>query len=518
MRILVTLSLLAAAPLAAQTTAHPSAPAIPAPSPAVTKAAATITAADVARRINIIADDSMMGRDTPSPGLEMTAQYVADQFKSFGLKPGGENGTFFQRYEIIQAKFNPAESHVGFVAGGQHVHADFTTGARFQFGTVPAGEVGGEALVIGGALDPKGLTGVDAKGKVILVIADFSKGPLPAAYGQVVRGLFDLHPVGIIVLSNRDSASWTARLKPGYRPSVRRGGGEGRPPMVEVNGLGLDGVLSAGGVDPALVRADTAMVVRAAPGLRIMLDLKEEVLRTTTAPNTIGILEGSDPKLKHEYLVYSGHMDHIGISSGKADSINNGADDDGSGTVGVIEMAEAFSRPGARPKRSVLFITVSGEEKGLWGSDYFTTHPTVPIKDMVADLNMDMIGRNWPDTIVAIGREHSDLGQTLAVVNAAHPELGMTAIDDRWPEENFYFRSDHFNFAKNGVPILFFFNGVHADYHQVSDSPDKINSDKESRIIKLLFYLGQAVANAPARPQWNPDSYAKIVQPAKAAS
>ena len=168
-------------------------------------------------------------------------------------------------------------------------------------------------------------------------------------------------------------------------------------------------------------------------------------------------------------------MDHVGISSGKPDSINNGADDDASGTVGVIELAEAFSRPGARPKRSVLFITVSGEEKGLWGSDYFVKHPTVPLKDIVADLNLDMIGRNWPDTIVAIGREHSDLGQTLAAVNAAHPELGMTAIDDRWPEENFYFRSDHYNFAKNGVPILFFFNGVHADYHQVSDSPDKIN-------------------------------------------
>ena len=280
----------------------------------------------------------------------------------------------------------------------------------------------------------------------------------------------------------------------------------------------MEGVLSAGGVNLAQLRADTTMVVRTVEDLKLMLDLKEEVLKRTSAPNTIGVLEGSDPKLKHEYLVYSGHMDHIGVSAGKPDSINNGADDDASGTVGVVELAEAFSRPGARPKRSVLFITVSGEEKGLWGSEYFVNHPTVPLKDVVADINIDMIGRNWPDTIVAIGREHSDLGQTLAAVNAAHPELGMTAIDDRWPEENFYFRSDHYNFAKNGVPILFFFNGVHADYHQVSDSPDKIDSDKESRILQLLFYLGQAVANNPQRPQWNPDSYAKIVQPPKPAS
>ena len=162
-----------------------------------------------------------------------------------------------------------------------------------------------------------------------------------------------------------------------------------------------------------------------------------------------------------------------------------------------MELAEAFSRPGARTKRSILFITVSGEEKGLWGSNYFTKNPTVPIKDMVADLNIDMIGRNWPDTIVAIGREHSDLGATLAAVNAQHPELGMTAIDDKWPEENFYSRSDHYNFAKNGVPILFFFNGVHADYHQVSDSPDKINAEKESRILQLLFYLGPGRRQQP---------------------
>jgi Zn-dependent M28 family amino/carboxypeptidase len=136
----------------------------------------------------------------------------------------------------------------------------------------------------------------------------------------------------------------------------------------------------------------------------------------------------------------------------------------------------------------------------------------VPIHQIVADINIDMIGRNWPDTIVAIGREHSDLGTTLNRVNAAHPELGMTAIDDRWPEERFYFRSDHYNFARRGVPILFFFNGVHPDYHEVTDSPDKINSEKESRILKLLFYLGEQIADAPQRPQWNPESYKEIVE------
>jgi len=269
--------------------------------------------------------------------------------------------------------------------------------------------------------------------------------------------------------------------------------------------------------------------MRSAPGtlVQVMSDWEGEIaLRDTTlsidyAPDVVGILEGSDPVLKNEYLVYSAHMDHIGFSrtsaqmpdSLRADTINTGADDDGSGTVGVVELAEAFSQKGARPKRSVIFLTVSGEEHGLWGSDWFVNHPPVPLPQITADLNADMIGRNWKDTIVAIGREHSDLGLTLAKVNGAHPELHMTAIDDRWPQESFYTRSDHYNFARKGVPILFFFNGVHPDYHRPSDSPDKIDAEKESRIVQLLFYLGQEVANAPERPKWVLESYKQIVTP-----
>jgi hypothetical protein len=283
------------------------------------------------------------------------------------------------------------------------------------------------------------------------------------------------------------------------------------PPYVEVSEAAVARVLRAAKVDLAAVRSDTAPVYRELPGLRVRVELRDSVLESLTAPNTVGILEGSDPVLRKEYLVYSAHMDHIGITPGRADSVNNGADDDASGTAGVMELAEAFSRPGARPKRSIIFLTVSGEEKGLWGSRYFSEHPAVPIGRIVADLNIDMIGRNWRDTIVAIGKEHSDLGTTLERVNRAHPELRMTAIDDRWPEEQFYFRSDHYNFARKGVPILFFFNGVHPDYHQVTDSPDKIDSEKEARILRLLFHLGREIGNARERPKWNPKSYRAIV-------
>jgi len=271
-------------------------------------------------------------------------------------------------------------------------------------------------------------------------------------------------------------------------------------------------VLSAAGVDPAAVRVSPRPVVRNLPKLAATLALKEVITSRQSAPNTVGMIEGSDPKLKQEYVLFSAHMDHIGISAGQPDSINNGADDDASGTAAVIELATAFGRPDARPKRSMLFLTVSGEEKGLWGSRYFSEHPPVPIDHIVADINIDMVGRNWPDTIVAIGKEHSDLGATLNRVNAEHPELGMTAIDDRWPEERFYFRSDHYNFARKGVPILFFFNGVHPDYHRPSDSVDKINPEKEARIARLLFYLGDDIANAPERPKWKPESYKEIVE------
>ncbi|MGH7525657.1 MAG: M20/M25/M40 family metallo-hydrolase [Gemmatimonadales bacterium] len=475
------------------------------------QAAGTITAADVAHRIGVIADDSMMGRDTPSRGLELTAEYVADQFRAFGLAPGGENGGWFQRYPITRRRLDQAASRVVFRAGGASAVARFDRSARYNQGSVPDRPVTGPAVLVGGAVTPDDVSRMSLKGKVVLYLPDFSR-PIPANATQVGRAIRLSAPKAVILVSNIDSAAFAARI-PGQAPE--RSGIDLKlvsPPFVEVSEAVLPAVLRAARVDLAELRRARQPVVRELPALEVRLEMKDSVISALTAPNTIGILEGSDPRLKREFLVYSAHMDHIGITPGRADSINNGADDDASGTAGVIELAEALSRPGARPKRSIVFLTVSGEEKGLWGSRYFSEHPTVPVGQIVANFNIDMIGRNWADTIVAIGKEHSDLGATLNRVNAAHPELRMTAIDDRWPHERFYFRSDHFNFARKGVPILFFFSGVHEDYHEVGDSPDKIDSEKESRILKLLFYLGQEVGNAPERPRWNPESRAEIVE------
>jgi hypothetical protein len=484
----------------------------------VRDAARTITARDIQRRVGIIADDSMMGRDTPSPGLEKTARYVAEEFRRFGLKPAGDSGTFIQRYTISQRRLSPNTSHVGFLIRGKHVHAELAGDARFVFGSVPAGEPHAPAMLLGGAYALTDVERLDVKGKAVVLVMDYSK-PLPPVIQQAVGTLMERGAVGVVLLSNRDSATFAQRLTSQGAVRVGVDGAESAmPPVVEVHERAVGAALAEAGIRPSEIRAAATAVTRDLPELVVGFGLEEQVLESASAPNTIGILEGSDPRLKNEYVVFSAHMDHVGTSGGGqcqargGDSICNGADDDASGTVSVVELAEAFSRKGARPRRSLVFLTVSGEEQGLWGSKYFSEHPPVPLPQIVANLNLDMVGRNWQDTIVAIGKEHSDLGATLERIVERHPELRMTAIDDRWPEENFYFRSDHYNFARKGVPILFFFNGVHADYHQVSDSPDKIDAEKQSRIAQLLFYLGQDIANSPERPRWNPESYRKIVE------
>jgi hypothetical protein len=475
--------------------------------PAITKAAATITGKDVARRIGIIADDSMMGRDTPSRGLDLTARYIADQFRSVGLRAGGDSGTWFQRYPITRRRLDLEQSHLIFEAQGGRDSAGFTTAARYDGGPVPERVVRAPAILVAGPQTAEAAEEIDVRDKVVLYSAP--RGGDPATVQQVLRVLYLGGSKALVILSDADSLRFAGSLPRGAPERVVVGLPTGRPVSIQVRAAALPHALAAAGIDST---GSPGSVVRDLPGVTVTLDMKDSVTSSLSAPNTVGILEGTDPVLKNEYLVYSAHMDHIGITPGRPDSINNGADDDGSGTVGVVELAEAFSRAGARPKRSIIFLTVSGEEKGLWGSNFFTSHPPVPIQQIVADINIDMIGRNWADTIVAIGKEHSDLGATLNRVNKAHRELRMTAIDDRWPEEQFYFRSDHYNFARRGVPILFFFNGVHEDYHQVSDSPDKINSEKEARILRLLFYLGQEIGNAPRRPQWNPESYKEIVE------
>jgi hypothetical protein len=496
MKLLRLCSMLAAAPLAAQSRGAPA------------EAVATITPLDVIRRVAIIADDSMMGRDTPSRGLELTAEYVASEFRRAGLRPAGDNGTYIQRFGLSRWVVDTARSAVKLTAQRSHATARLGIDARYIDGPIPEGPIRGDVFLLTGP----GAVG-NVKDRIVLLVADFS-GAIMATLNRQVVDLATAGAKAVLVLSNRDSATFAERLSVAATPRFTRDsvrGTGGGTLILEVHDRAVVRVLAAAGIDPAGLRARARPERRLVRGLAVEIRLVKKALTHVRAPNVVGILEGTDPALGHEYLAYSAHIDHIGITSGEPDSINNGADDNASGVAGLLELVEAFTEPGTRPRRSLLFLAPSAEEPGLLGSAHFTEHPTVPIGSIVADINMDLIGRNWPDSVIAVGIEQSDLGATLGRVVQAHPELQMTPIADRWPEERIFYRSDHYNFARRGVPVLFFTSGTHADYHRPTDQPDRINEEKECRLVRLLFYLGADIANQDSRPRWNPESYRQIV-------
>ena len=485
-----------------------------APAPVAGGGAASITASDIARRIGVIADDSMLGRATPSHGLEMTAGYAAAEFRRLGLRPAGDAGSYLQRYPLIISRFDPAKSWV---------RATGRAGTLWQVGPdLPlmqgkaTGDVtgAGVVLVVGDSSQGVTLPAGVATGKIVVLVF----GP---AVDGIAGALIQQKPAGVFLVAALPDEMWSKM--PGKTPSIRvvnpAEGGLDIPPVFAVRRAAFTPWLVKAGVDTTVLDAHGPMHVVNAPGVGIDFHVEEQRVSDESAPNVMGVLEGSDPALKNEYVLFSGHMDHIGTpGSGEgcsalgADSICNGADDDGSGSVTVLELAEAFAMAPMRPKRSVAFLLVSGEERGLWGSGYWAGHPTLPIASIVADLNIDMVGRNAPDTLSVIGREHSDLSATLDRVSGRHPELGLHAMGDLWPSEGLYFRSDHFNFARKGIPILFFTTGLHPQYHAVTDEPALIDTDKMMRVGRLIYYLGETIANSPTRPAWDPTSRARIVE------
>lgn len=491
---------------------------------AIRSAINSISEMDIYHRIGVIAHDSMRGRDTPSPGLEMTANYIADQFRIFGLQPLGDNGTYLQRFPLVRSSWDREGSTV--TAGAD---LELRLGDTFQLlgsagaGAGPeelAGEVTGPAVVVAGRLSRiEELADVDLEGAIVFAIAATWNGEFTPALEPLAGALAGRSPAAVIFVSNRSGASFRQATTNLDLTSLQKGWEERSAAagflFLEVLDQAVARFFTRRGFDLAEARANLHLPITSTrlSNTEVTVTLRRRSVESS-APNVVGLLEGSDPKLRNEYIVFSAHMDHLGVGQPNAegDSIYNGADDDASGTVAVIELAEAFAMLNPAPRRSLIFLTVSGEEKGLWGSDYFTGHPPVAIGQIVADLNIDMVGRNWRDTIVVIGKEHSDLGATLNRVNTRHPELDMTTIDDIWPEERFYSRSDHFNFAQRGVPILFFFNGTHEDWHGVNDEVEKIDAEKESRIARLIFYLGLEIANTSERPTWNPESYEQIVE------
>jgi hypothetical protein len=270
--------------------------------------------------------------------------------------------------------------------------------------------------------------------------------------------------------------------------------------------------------------------------------------------NVVGILEGADPVLKNEYVVFSGHLDHLGLGGPNAtgDTVYNGADDDGSGSTAILAIARAYAegaKKGMRPKRTMIFLWVAGEEKGLWGSQYFNQFPPIDIKKVVADLNMDMIGRTKtpgyvdppqdklvePNEIFVVGPNISsdDLEKTLETVNEGYQKMNISHFydvtapdathDNLGPQPNgqrIFYRSDHYNFAKSGIPIAFFTTGIHVDYHQLTDSPEKLDYKEMQSVTKTVAAVGWVLANTATPPKLNaklPDQLVKDMQAAKDA-
>jgi hypothetical protein len=279
-------------------------------------------------------------------------------------------------------------------------------------------------------------------------------------------------------------------------------------PLVGVTWSVGERLLAGAGADLGAVAADFEEAEDVVP---VVLEGVEVTIRApmdtelSTPPNVVGLLRGIDPTLSHTYIVLSAHFDHVGIGVADAagDSIYNGADDDASGTSVLLEVAQAFQSMPRPPKRSIVFLAVSGEEKGLLGAAHFARKPTVPLDGIIANINLDMIGRNAPDTVIAVGQEFTSLGDLARSIAAQHPELGLTVAPDPDPSEQAFFRSDHLVFVKEDIPAIFFTTWTHDDYHQPSDEAESIDADKAARIARLTFLLTWHLGEADAAPTWN---------------
>lgn len=449
----------------------------PAPvGPAPGSAAATITPGDIYARISFLASDALKGRDTPSQGLEAAAAYIASEYQRLGLEPKGDSGSFLQRYPYTVRTLKSPEVRLDVTTNGVTTPLEF--GREFFALAGKPEQATGELLFSGARV----ATGTPTSGRIPVVQINgaldraWRMAFLKARVAATANGASAL----IVVLDSAVSAADIAARSRQFASSAAT------TPLITT----------------VFVRADRAReLFKAGSVARLSVPAAE---LTRYPPNVVAVLRGSDPELRNTYVVLSAHMDHIGITQpdARGDSINNGADDDASGTSAVMEVAEAFASSPTRPARSILFLNVSGEEKGLLGSGYFSNRPTVPLASIVADINIDMIGRNSPDTVVAIGQDYTSLGPLTQQIARAHPELGLTVARDIWPQERFFFRSDHYNFAKKDIPAIFFFSGVHEDYHRPSDEVARIDTDKAARIARLAYYLAREIANRREAPRW----------------
>ncbi len=469
-------------------------------------AAGTITAEEMKKHLYIIASKEMEGRDTPSPGLEKAANYIEDYFKSIGLAPGNKD-SYRQYYPLYRDSMIGANLKINGTT--LELNKDFQPQTNNYAAAMRFSEVvfAGYGISDGDKRDD--YKDLKVAGKLVLILdgapADYKpsqqgfSSPV-SAFGKMTAASNKGAVAVMIIYGNyprksiNASSNWSMN---GYRGT--------QPPFtftvspdVAAKIMGEDGKniidkMKAGTVPPRTYAAEIDMDYAKAS-------------KMTTVSNVLGFLEGTDKK--DEFVVITAHYDHIGKRNDT--TINYGADDDGSGTTGVLELAQAFveaKKAGHGPRRSILFMTVSGEEKGLWGSKYYSEHPVYPLEKTSVDLNIDMIGRTGTEYlkdkdstsylyIIGDDKLSTDLASITDQVNNTYTKL---KLDRKYNDPNdpnrFYFRSDHYSFAEKGVPIIFYFNGTHADYHRPTDTPDKINYPMMAKRTQLVFYTAWEMAN-----------------------
>ena len=517
--------------------------------PLVRKSAEAITAAQLKDYLSFIASDEMEGRNTPSRGLDTTAKFIATELSRWGVKPAGDDKTYFQKISLKKEKVTGTGSEVEI--GGRK----FTYGRDF-LGMAPGGSASGAMVFAGDGWFVKeknidAYQGIDPKGKVVVLInQQMPAGMTQADVMKILMGgkrgedwmdpteyAFKKGAVGIVVIQ-----SLLNQTNPDMLENIRKNAEEGTYIVEkfgrEGGGIGvskLPVVLANASLAQAIFareKVNAQTVLMSFPGgtpvkpFEMAADKKISItVKTVSEPgstqNVVGIIEGSDPTLKNEYVAFGAHYDHVGTGAPiNGDSIRNGADDDGSGTVALLAMAEAMSKAPRHPKRSMLFVWHMGEEKGLWGSKYFANNPTVPIDKIVTQLNIDMIGRSraanesdprnkvtaGPNEVYVIGAKmmSDDLGAISDAVNASFLKMEFNLkYDDPKDPEKFFYRSDHIHYAVKDIPIIFYFTGTHADYHQPSDEVSKIDFPKFEKITRTIYATAWEIGELKARPKVN---------------
>jgi Peptidase family M28 len=498
-----------------------------------------VSAARLEEHIRYLASDRLAGRGTGTPGYDSAARYVAQHFAGLGLDSAGTEG-YFQTVPFRHARAVEGSSLVLAGRSGRRTltpYQDYVPAPNF---TALRAEVTAPLVFVGFGVTAAehgydDYRGVDAKGKIVVLLtgAPSSFPPTERAHyatrqmkrdNAVGRGA-----VGMLLVRTRDQTfPWDRLVRQSRRGEMRWLDRNGTPADVwpTIRGVGTLSDSAAARLFEGAPQSLAEVLDAAEAAKPTAFDLPARAtLRTVSvhdrleSPNVAGLLRGSDPRLRDEVVVYTAHLDHLGIGEPvKGDSIYNGALDNASGSAALLEIARAFATMPKAPRRSVMFLAVTGEEEGLLGSDYFAQHPTVPIERIVANVNIDGLNILYPfREVIPFGADHTTLDSTVARVARG---LGVTIGPDPFPQEVFFVRSDQYSFVRQGVPSLFPFGGLRSDsgvdaaarfkewlatrYHTPQDDVDQ-PMDLESggaRNAQFEFLVGLEIANADQRPAW----------------